>query len=750
MLVKRSKLLSGNNLLFAGIFLLLFLLGARGIFAVEPIVVSATIPDHEPPSTPILISPPDGALLSTGTPTFEWYESTDNVGVAFYQIWLDGQQVWNNVPTDSTETSNYQLIYDALNGIYSLTPKQILTDGEHTWQIRVFDASGNNAHSDIWQFSVDTLVPFFTIQKIGDVATQISSLDPNSVPSQPILLFQNDPLANEPIIQAIGEASSSVHLQVTIPSDPTQTFDVPIDANGNWQLQLGILPRDVDIRLDFTITDLVGHVSVIENLLIRLSTQYWPPSNTPTPTPTGSSTPTPTPTHSVTPTPTSAIVSGSPTPTLPSQTLTPGPIATPTPGEGPITIVPSFTPPPTPTATVTPTPTKVPGTIEIPIIPPKEIVHEVTQETSERLPQKVSQALEQISRSPLWLRFAQTGAFSILVFFPLLAFLLLLSKFWSILSFKLIKEISQLLFQVMTQQRSRKNLVFEYSQTQVAPLVKVELRSAQDDRIVDYTLTDHRGNFADFAWNDQTIKLRIVDKNFYFPVGVKKPVQLDMYSFYQDEIFIGTKSQPPLLIPTLLPQGHVQLPLLEKIRQTSVYLLSYPWWFFFLLFIPSLMIALRYYSWWNGLAILGYILLAVSKLWHERGKIWLRFDVRSQQGQRLENNLIVSSFATQAANSQAQVISVKMAVSNRVNYRSGNYLVTVFAKDRIQIEEDIQLHAVSAQQVLYPKKTGQQGSKRHPVKISLTTSYIENRKNSLSLLQPVCQLMAKDNNANPD
>ncbi|MBU0974962.1 carboxypeptidase regulatory-like domain-containing protein [Patescibacteria group bacterium] len=229
-------------------------------------IITATVPDIVPPSAPILISPGNGALLNDATPTFIWQESTDNVGISYYQLYLDGAILYNT------------LVYDSGSGQYSLTPTATISDGSHTWSVFVFDAAGNNNTSATWSFNIDTLAPSFIITSIGPITATISAQDIGSIPVDPIELEDNSPL-----FIGTGEKNSTVKVTVAIPGETDQIINFTVDGSSNWNFQLDILPRDEVITLNFVITDLVGNISILTNLKILIIQDYiiYPPTPTP-------------------------------------------------------------------------------------------------------------------------------------------------------------------------------------------------------------------------------------------------------------------------------------------------------------------------------------------------------------------------------------------------------------------------------------------------------------------------------------
>lgn len=642
-------------------FLLNFFAGYLLVSSVQAseVTVSATIPDIVPPSVPILISPADGALTSDNTPTSRWYESTDNLAVSHYVFYLNGSILFNNVPLVATENSQYKLEYDSLNGIYSLTVKNSLTDKTHTWKVVAVDYAGNSASSDTWDFTIDTLVPSFILTKIGDTGVNISASNPSSVPSSPILIFQNDATANEPILLATGEANSSVKLTVTIPGDPTQSFTKTINGSGQYELQLGILPRDTNIRLDFIITDQVGHVSVLEGVYFRIALQYYPTSS---------------------PTPTASVTIGPGATISPTLTVSPGDDGKPRPTasvSATLTPIPIISPPASPTGL-------------IPIIPPREIIHEAVDETLELLPQSTADKIRDFLTSTLWKNLSVWFAWALLLLFYLLAYLLLLSKFLNDLSGLILGRVAALLLPQMTQ--AWQNLVFEHRTTSAGPLVKVELLNEQKERL-DVAITDINGNFNDFTWpSDQKWSLQADDANFYFPVGGERPKQLQFEQFYQGQLFNRENyAGKPILIPTLRAAGQEQLLFLERLRIFVLYLLSYPWWFWLLMTLVALVFVLRYPGWLNYATLGFYGLIGLHKLWQRlQSKQTLTMRVELKGGDRkFSDNLVVALFDNESGRKKSMVLAFDFAKAKAFEHELTNARVCAFAKD-LALESDEQ------------------------------------------------------------
>lgn len=235
--------------------------------------VTASVPDIEPPTIPILISPEDESILTISKPTFEWYASTDNVGVDHYDLWLDGSLYLANIPTYDIETGFYTLDVNESTDILSLTVKQAIADGVHTWRITVADAADNQATSATWDFSIDTLVPSLSITEIEGNAVLITTADSETLPSKPIVTSTNAPL-----ISGLGEANTTLLIILNIPGVGTTTTIYNIGAGGTWSFQFPELDDNVLATLTLLIEDEAGHTNVLSPIQFIFN-----PSATPAP-----------------------------------------------------------------------------------------------------------------------------------------------------------------------------------------------------------------------------------------------------------------------------------------------------------------------------------------------------------------------------------------------------------------------------------------------------------------------------------
>lgn len=701
-------------------FILLFLLVAKPSFAQSlpptsrDVVVSASIPDTTPPSTPILIAPEDGANVDLARPVFQWYESTDNKGMSHYEFRLDGRSWFNNIPLSSFANEDYSLSYDAGSGIYTFVANQDLSHGAHRWQIVAYDQVDNKSSSTTWNFNVFIDEPQFTIRKIGDVNTSISSTNPSSVPEEPITLFSTNPLANEPWIIALGAPNLEVDLTVSIPNSADQFFSQDTDSSGNWSLQLGILPRDEIVRLDFIITDVVGRKSYIRELYIIIRRHYWPPTAIPTAT--------------ITETPPTIV----PTPFV-SPSITPSITSSITPTQEPTT-----TPPITQASPAPVTPLPSPG-IRVPIIPPKEVVHDLVKEVKRSLPDRIATLITDFSGSPVWKAVNNFSALALALLLPIVSYLFVLFKFYQSFSIKTFQEV---LLALWPWSKKRKNLVFEYRNSQAAPLVKVELIDAETNEILDWQITNYLGRFINFDWPmGRSLKLRVKDHNFYFPIGGGKPLYLSWHNFYQGEVFNYQEASKnkkvaanifagrrALAIPTLLAQGKHNLPLIERLRVVFAYLVTYPSWFFLLSLFPVLLLVLRYPSFLNYLALVYYFAVAFFKHANRLGKKTWQFRVLTSNGHKVNQNLILIINDLIKGYSQAQIINVNEALSPKLKFVKNEFVFSLQTKDYALWD---------GQRVISEMEYSLRNESNADFKLHL----IESSNHSLRILQPLCQLL---------
>ena len=476
------------------------------------------MPDIVAPSVPILIAPLDDAIVPTTQPQFVWQAATDNVDVTSYQLFIDGTLAIDNIFIVGTYPL-YSLSYNAILDYYYLDLGYVLTQGPHTWKIVAFDAAGNNTESTTWSFIVDSIAPTFVITQIGDETVSISAQDASTVPGDTIELEDN-----EPLLVAAGEALSTVQLTVEIPDETNLAVTVAIDALGNWEYQLPILPRDEEIVLNFVIIDLAGHISAIENLKIIIpSPTIVIPGATATPTPT---------------------VIPSPTPTL-------------APGQ------PSPTPAPLPIEEILPTP-KPP--IVIPYLPPKEIIHLILKHAPT--------PILKITSTP-WFKqlLAWAGPWSALIALAwpsVILTLLMARQFNSTLSFKLLIKIWQAIGLIPHEERAGWVFDEEFVRRQTGnawlgiPFVGiVAISQDQGSGLPPFyktVLTDQFGLYLPLDLPLRKFRLAATHRDFRYP-SIQKCLNTEtVQNYYQAQTIAITEDNPSLSL---------QIPMDPDLNQTG-------------------------------------------------------------------------------------------------------------------------------------------------------------------------------------
>lgn len=544
--------------------------------------VTATVPDVMPPSAPFLISPEDEAIINDSTPSFIWQESTDNVGVDYYELYINGLLVYGPIPTSSTSNSEYTLTYDSGSGQYTLVPVDPLSDGHHTWYVMVYDAAGNSNTSAVWDFYIDTLAPEFVIQTIGPYTTNISAQDINSVPEEPIELEDN-----EPVFTGTGEPNASVQVTIQIPGQGTQIINFTINPDGSWTFQLGILPRDEVITLNFVVTDEAGNISVITNLKILIIQEF-------------------------------IIIP-------PTPDITPGPEETPTPG--------------------TPIPTPI---IKIPIIPPVEIAEIVKQQITDfipepileiiaTIPQEIRQAVQQATQAV-----APVGVLVATAAVPAISFLTLLLQLGQQFSWDIILKILQALGLIPP--KEPQGMVFDSQTNEPVSFALLTITSTTDivsERLIETAVTDVDGIYQGIQLPTGKYVIHVSHQDYNYPTEKKRPSYYTIEEFYKGEEFEvkSSKRQQLFLIPMdkkikgeYKPTfGKTMRSIIRKIRFTDL---------FWPLFIISVIITLFYPTWINLLVLGLYGILLIKRLVHSFEKPAISGFVTTINQEPIQNAII--------------------------------------------------------------------------------------------------------------
>lgn len=548
--------------------------------------VSATIAENTPPTTPILISPENNSYVTINPPVFVWQGSTDNYGVDYYQVWLDGELLLDNIPAADTDNSECTLDYDGGDNKFTLTPKDSIDQGSHTWKIRVFDIyHGDYSDSATWSFIVDTQAPSFVVTQIGIEEVSISAQDIDTIPVDPIQLEDNQPL-----LTGTGESNSTVIINATIPGDPNQSFTLTIDEYGNWQQQLPNFPRNEIITLDFIITDLAGNISVLNGvkLIILADTIVIPPAS-----------PSPTPTPGVTPLPT-----------------------------------PPTTPPPT--------------SIVIPILPPEEYIQEIIQEITEVIPIKVTEIIEEapsiIERNLITAlkTLAPTSSIAVGIAVPTIGFLAFLSQFGWELSWKIFLKILQAIG--LLPKKDPQGLVFNSQTNEPVSYALLTVTSYPPDienGINETVVTDNVGVYQGIKLPEGRYQIAVNHQDFTFPTQKNKPSYLPFQDFYKGEIFdVKQNSDDKLfLIPvdpiveTAESQSFKSIfkLLLARLRMKN---LTFP------LFVFSLIVAILFSSWINWIIVGIYVLVMLRQFFASLRIPNISGEVIDQQRMPIENAII--------------------------------------------------------------------------------------------------------------
>lgn len=530
------------------------------------VTVTATIADNAGPTTPILISPNNGSYVTDNTPGFVWKASTDANGMNKYVLTLDGNTLFDNIPTTPTDNAQYTLTYNGVSDEYTLVPKSVIADGIHTWKVRAVDNLNNGTDSATWTFTMDTQAPAFVITNFGELSVSISAQDSSTIPASPLILQNNSPL-----LVAHGEANSSVAVTLIIPGDPTQYFNTFIDGGGNWNLQLGILPRDVVMTLNFTITDLAGNVSVLNGVRFLIETgtiiiPTAPPSPTPVPSPTPGVSPTP----DVTPSP-------------------PAPGASPSP-----------LPPPSPIIT-------------IPVIPPQEIAYEITQELLELLPPGIALLVNALPEEVVQIikDSAPISGLLVAAALPIASTIAIATQFGGGISLDIFAKILQALGLIPA--GKPQGLVFNSRTFEPIPfaLLTITNPATKQTPVIETVVTDVSGVYRGIKLPPDTYQITVSHQDYLFPSQVGRPQFVRFQDFYRGEPFQvqSNETEQLFLIPVdpINPNGkpswrsRLRVALAQFGKLSGALMIP--------LFILSGFLALLFPSVWNWAVFILYALL---------------------------------------------------------------------------------------------------------------------------------------------
>ncbi|MBU1084894.1 hypothetical protein KKB06_00940 [Patescibacteria group bacterium] len=204
--------------------------------------VSATVPDSQSPSTPILISPTNNSTINSSSPAFIFETSTDNVAVHKYELWLN-------------EIKNTEILHSSTTTI-SITATSALTDGQHTWKIKAVDTSGNTTDSATWTFIVDTTAPIILINQIAEHQVTLSSQDNSTIPANYSLTTTNQ------LPTFTGSSEANANIVIILTSASTQyTFTTTANSNASFTLTPNFQLGTGNYTVSISATDLASNSS---------------------------------------------------------------------------------------------------------------------------------------------------------------------------------------------------------------------------------------------------------------------------------------------------------------------------------------------------------------------------------------------------------------------------------------------------------------------------------------------------------
>lgn len=247
----------------------------------EDAPVSATVPnftgDSTAPTAPILIAPPNYALVNTSFPTYIFKRSSDTSSLVYY-LHINEALAFSDIPDDANATTPLYSSQVSSDSII-ITPTNPLPDGTYTWRVVARDAAGNTASSVTWTFTIDTAPtnPFLISPPDGSITSDASPTYTfsHATDSTPITydLFINGTTSFIAIPDGVNKLTSNYSSHVNQDNiQVTPLYDLPDglytwkviakDANGNtassatWTFTIDTTPPPI------TVTEINGHTDL--------------------------------------------------------------------------------------------------------------------------------------------------------------------------------------------------------------------------------------------------------------------------------------------------------------------------------------------------------------------------------------------------------------------------------------------------------------------------------------------------------
>ncbi len=213
------------------------------------------------PPAPVLSSPADGALLGTGTPTFDGTAGTAAGDAATLTV-----LIWAGSDTDGAPVQSLPAAA-LVGGAFSVTAGSPLADGPYTAVAEQSDAAGNTGRSPARSFTVDTAAPAPVL----------------SAPAADSSTGDDTPSFNGTAGNAAGDAQS-VSIRVwqgsDTTADPLVTFDAARDSAGAFSAESPATLPDGPYTAEVQQTDVAGHTGQSAEVHFTVDTAAPTPSLT--------------------------------------------------------------------------------------------------------------------------------------------------------------------------------------------------------------------------------------------------------------------------------------------------------------------------------------------------------------------------------------------------------------------------------------------------------------------------------------
>ncbi len=231
-----------------------------------------TIINNLPPSTPTLLQPSNGAVITNRTPEFKWANSTDaNLDTLTYQIQVD-----NNSDFSSPEINVGSISEGGPANTSYVNSTPLAVDTTYFWKIRAFDGTSYSNYSSSFNFTLQSLLSVSIVRNSINFSTVEASKTYNTSDNSPLpILIQN----NGNILVNVTAYATSLFTGVT---QPTTNYRFKFRENKTYSMdQSQSTINYKNLNLTNTVKELINFNWTAVSNAVNLDIEISVPSDQP-------------------------------------------------------------------------------------------------------------------------------------------------------------------------------------------------------------------------------------------------------------------------------------------------------------------------------------------------------------------------------------------------------------------------------------------------------------------------------------